>query len=266
MNMKDLVKKNVSELTADEKAFIKANKKMLDKEGEAKFKECFDETAQPTAEELAAKQQAEADAKVEADKKAAADAAQAEADKKVADEKAAADKKATEDANIAAGKNADGTEKVQGSEKVQISASELAMLRDAADKGKQAFAELKKAKIAGDVSKLIFNDKTKEGAFLPKSQAGVQAFMETLSDTQYAAFVQLVGELPKSASIFKEIGKTDTSGNAGDAQATIETKVAEKMKAFPKMKYSEALKEVNSENLELAKQYIVEKGGKIISA
>ena len=273
MNMKDLVKKEVSQLNADEKGFIKANKKMLDAEGLAKFKECFDEPAQPTAEEKAAAEaKAQAEAKAAEDKaaadKAAADKAVADAEAAKVAEAKAAEEKVVGDANEAKGLNRDGSEKkVEGSEKKfeQISASELAALRAAADQGKQAFAELKAAKMGADVSKLIFNDKTKEGSFLPKSKAGLQAFMESLNEKQYASFIALVGELPKASSMFSEIGKTDADGKSGDASETVEVKVAEKMKANPKMKYSEALKEVYSENKSLHDQYVAEKGGKIIN-
>ena len=133
-----------------------------------------------------------------------------------------------------------------------ITASELEILRKKANEGQQAFAELKKAKVTASVKALVFSESNKAGKFLPKSEASLQAFIESLSAEQATKFSALVGEIPKSEK-FGEIG----SGAQASAtvQAEVEAKVAEKIKANDKLSYSEALKQVMAENEGLEQRY-----------
>lgn len=253
--MKDIQAKKTEELTAADKAFLKKHKEEMSDEEVTKYKEFFDEEGTTETEEektaREAKEKADAEAKEVADK--------AEADAVAA--KASEDAKALEDANIAAGLNADGT-KIEASEKkmVQITASELAILRTKADEGQQAFKELEKNKLDVAVKGLVFSESNKAGKFLPKSEASLRAFMATLNVAQKATFSTLLQELPKT-QIFSEIGSKEADGE-GTATAEVEAKVTEKMVASEKsgkvMKYSEALKEVMSENDGLEKRYDLE--------
>lgn len=191
-----------------------------------------------------------------------ADVLKVEAPAETEEEKTAREDKEKADANIAAGLNPDGTAKepdggsetINASEKgfVKINASELAILKDMADKGAQAFAELDKRNLNEAVSGLMFSESNKKGAFLPKSESAVKTFMQGLNKEQRLAFSALIKEIPENAK-FNEIGDL---GNADvSTMATVDAKVEAMMKAKPTMKYSEALKEVFSANPELEKSY-----------
>lgn len=230
MNLKDLVAKKLEELTAEEKAFIKEHVAELSDAEKTALTSVIDEVE--TAEQKEARE-----AKEKTDKEAA-DAAAAE--------------KATGDSNEAAGLNRDGTAKVAGSEKVQISASELAILRTAADQGKQAFAQLEKQDLDASIAKVVFSETNKNGKFLPKSLTSVRSFMESLNKAQRVAFSTLLNQIPAS-QVFNEIG----SGAAAAATTTaeVEVLVKAKMDSNKALKYSEALKMVMSENKGLEERY-----------
>lgn len=230
MNLKDLVAKKLEELTAEEKAFIKEHVAELSDAEKTALTSVIDEVE--TAEQKEARE-----AKEKTDKEAA-DAAAAE--------------KATGDSNEAAGLNRDGTAKVAGSEKVQISASELAILRTAADQGKRAFAQLEKQDLDASIAKVVFSETNKNGKFLPKSLTSVRSFMESLNKAQRVAFSTLLNQIPAS-QVFNEIG----SGAAAAATTTaeVEVLVKAKMDSNKALKYSEALKMVMSENKGLEERY-----------
>jgi hypothetical protein len=107
------------------------------------------------------------------------------------------------------------------------------------------------------VEALVFSETNKVGMFLPKSKDNLRVFMETLNDVQKTKFSALLKELPKS-NVFSELGVTIGAGE-GTAKAEVDAKIAEKMTAAEKagkvMKYSDALKEVMSENEGLEKRY-----------
>lgn len=185
------------------------------------------------------------------------------------EEKTAREAKEKEAANIAAGLNADGSAKEDGDaaaalsdknvKKVSISMSELALLRQKADQGQQAFAELRKQKLDSAVTALVFSTNNQNGKFMPKSTAGLRAFMESLNADQTAKFSALLKELPDNVTSFKEIGSNN--GSEGTAMAEVEIKVNLKM-SEKKMKYSDALREVMSENKGLEERY----DGELVSA
>jgi len=174
-------------------------------------------------------------------------------------EKTAREVKEKEDANVVAGLNADGsaksTETQEHSEKkmVTINASELAILRAKADEGAQAFAELERKNVDGITANLVFSESNKAGKFLPKSKDNLRAFIEKLSKEQRTSFSAITSQLP-SLVAFKEVGVSHTA-TEGTAQAEVEAKIAAKITANPKMRYSEALKEVMSENQGLEQRY-----------
>lgn len=151
------------------------------------------------------------------------------------------------------------TEKIEASDKnfVQISASELAILKTKANEGAEALGKLKASELNLAVETLLFSEKNKAGAFLPKSKDTLRAFMETLNEVQKTKFSSLMKELPKN-QIFTEVG-AGAGAIEGTAKAEMETKINEKIsaseKAGSKMTYSEALKEVMSENKELSARY-----------
>lgn len=233
MNLQDLLAKDISTLSDAEIAFIKQNADKLTEAQKVSHTAIID--APETPEEKEARE------------------AKEKSDKDAADAKAKAD---TEAANIAAGLNADGskiTASDKGGKMIQMSETEANMLRQKANEGAQAFAELNKAKLDTAVKALIFSDSNKAGKFLPKGEAKLRAFMDTLSATQRTSFTEVLNELPKT-QVFNEIG-TGTGAADGTAQAEVNAKIEAKMKTDPKMKYSDALKAVMSENSGLEERY-----------
>lgn len=233
MNTADILKKKASERSDAEKAFLTANK--------AKMSE--PEIAQVTAEEAAAK--------VEADAAAA----------KKAEEDAAAAKKAEEDANEAKGLNRDGS--VKASEKTgmqQISAAELSILTEKANKGAEALKKLEASELTTAVGALVFNDKTKTGTFLPKDEEALKTFMEGLKSEQRTAFSALIAAIP-AKEIFREVGDGSAPA-AGSVQKEIDAKVAGIQASDKTISYSTALKRVFSEDKNLENRYDAELRGK----
>ncbi len=239
MDLQAILAKDITTLTDEEKAFVKEHASELTEEQKTSHTAILEEATTETEEEKTARETKEA------------------ADKTAADEE-----KAKGDANEAAGLNRDGSEKtaeqIQASDKkiVQISASELQILRNKADEGAKAFAEIAKGKLEASVKALTFNENNKAGKFLPKSADNLRKFMETLNEAQRATFSELVAQIPAS-QIFTEKGE---SGHAveGTATAEIEAKVAKKMSENKDMKYSEALKLVMSENKGLEERFDTE--------
>ena len=228
--LKDLVVKDITTLTDEEKAFIKEHQAELTDEQKTALTSIIDEPETPEEKEAR--------------------------EKKEAEDKLAQEEKEKGDANEAAGLNRDGSAKVNASEKgkmIQMSEVEVKMLREKADKGEKAFAEIRGAKITASVKAMLYTESNKVGKFLPKSEAGLKAFIESLSDVQAAKFSALVAELPKS-ELFTELGK-GTGVADGTAQAELNAKVEAKLAANKGMKYSEALKEVMAENKGLEQRY-----------
>lgn len=266
MNLKSIMQKKASELTPEEKAFLKAHKTEMSDAEQETFKSCFDEEGGAgESEEEKAKGDANEAAGLNRDGSAKA------APEKTAEELAAEAEKATGDANEANGLNRDGSAKIDASEKVLVSAGELAILRSKADQGVQALQKLTAAEVAEQTNKLVFADGNKNGKFLPKSKSKVQEFMITLSEAQRTKFAELINELPKATSeLFSEKG-ANSSAAEGTAIAEVEAKVKVKQEAAEKagkpMKYSDALKEVMSENEGLEQRYDEElPSGRRISA
>jgi hypothetical protein len=202
MNLQELLAKDITTLTDEEKAFIKANAAELTDEQKASHTAIIEEAAADDKEETAEEKNAR--------------------EHKEADEKAAKEKADTEAANIAAGLNADGSAKadegageggadgegIKASEKknVTISASEFNALKKKADEGALAFAELETAKLNTAVNALMFTESNKTGSFLPKGKDSVLEFMKTLNPAQRLAFNDVLKHVVKDVSKFKEEG------------------------------------------------------------
>ena len=223
MNIKDLLAKKKSELTAEEKAFLKENKSKMSEEESKKYDDMeMDDSA-------AEKEEAEATKEEEGAVEKEKDAAKKEADEPADDSK------------------------IVASEKVMISASELTILRQKADEGQQAFAELKAQKLTANVNALTFSENNKAGKFLPKSTDTLRSFMESLNDAQVVKFTELLKQLPKT-EIFSEVGGGDGAVE-GTAKAEVDAKVEKKMSENKDLKFSDALKQVMSENEGLEERY-----------
>lgn len=151
------------------------------------------------------------------------------------------------------------SEKNKGGKKILMSEAEVAVLREQADKGAQAFAEVEKTKLDKAVAKMVFSDSNKSGRILPKQKDAVASFMLTLSEKQRDQFTNIVSNLPKAdASIFSELGDGGAA-DAGDSKSLYK-KISDMAKAKVtasegKTKFSEALLQVYSENPGLKKEY-----------
>lgn len=135
----------------------------------------------------------------------------------------------------------------------QISMSEYNLLKEKADAGAQAFKELNEQKLTLAVDALVFSSTNTAGRFLPKSKDNLRAFMEKLDASQRVSFSAILSEVVSSKELFSENGSDE--GKPGDARTEVDTKVEAKMKANGKLKYSDALKQVFSENEGLEARY-----------
>jgi len=144
---------------------------------------------------------------------------------------------------------AGGTGETQGTEKkIQVDASYLKTLESKANEGQQAFIQMKEMQVKNDVNEMTFNEKNKDGKFLPKTAPKLKSFLEKLTPEQYSSFKALVEELPK-VNIFEELGDSQAAEN--DPSKQVDKLVEKKMKDDSAMKYSDALREVLAENPKL---------------
>lgn len=223
MDLKTIVAKKVEELSAEEKAYLLEHKSELTPEQTEAFKSVVGEPAETD------------------------------------EQKTAREEKEKGDANEAAGLNRDGSAKtpapeVNASEKgkmIQMSEVEVTLLKKKADEGAQAFAEVERMRIEKGVSALIFSETNKDGKFLPKQKDSVEKFFSSLNVDQRKSFGEILASMPKLS--FGEIG--DGGSTEKSVAKEVEGKIAEKMKANEKMKYSEALVAVMKENPALEKSY-----------
>jgi phage I-like protein len=135
MNLKDILSKKPEELSAEEKAFVRANQAELTDEQKTEFAAVVEAPAEPETPA------------------------------------------ATPDTPETP---APATPEVTASETgkvITMSAAEAAALRDQANKGAQAFAEVEKMKLEKNVAeKLVFSASNPEGRILPKNKDAVVAF------------------------------------------------------------------------------------------
>lgn len=162
MNLEELLKKDVSELTAEEKNFIKENAEDLSEEKRKAFDFLQAEEADEDAEDEGGEDPVEADE-----------------DAEEADEEEDAEE---EEANT-------GDE---GDDTVTLSASEVESMKAKISEYK---AKEQRIKTEKQVSKFIASDKG--GKLLPKSKDKVVDFMLTLSASQREAFTEIVKDLPE---------------------------------------------------------------------
>jgi phage I-like protein len=147
--------------------------------------------------------------------------------------------------------------KIQGSE-VKISTAEYQALKDKADEGAKAFAEVQKMQLGQEVDKLVFSNHNAEGRILPKQKESVVAFMFSLNAKQRDQFRNIINGMPKAdRKMFSEIG------DGGEAVATDAKTIAAEVKGFaeakmaanPKLTYSKAVLQVYAEKPELKTAY-----------
>lgn len=229
MNLAEILAKDPSALTDEEKAFLAENVADLTEEQKETFG--IDESEDESADD---KGDGATDESGDEDTEGDDEEAEEEGDEEADEEEAPA-------------------EKVEASDKfVRVSASELAALKSKADDGAQAFKELNSMKLDKKVNKLMFSTSNRDGRFLPKQKAALKAFMETLSEKQSDQFINVINNMPK-ASLFSDL-KGDSTLDESSAAKRVEKLVASEMEGG-KLKYSDALRKVFKENPELEAEY-----------
>lgn len=226
MNLAELLAKEVSELTAEEKAFIVANKADLTAEQTTTLTEAgvleAEQEEETEAEKTAREAQEAADA-----------AAKEEAEKKAADEAAAAE----------ANKNKGMT---------QISASKLKELEANAARGVEAANKLQAIEASTATERMIVSASNKEGRFLQASHSTLTKFYLSLTASQQKDFTSIIASLPKMP-LGVVAGKSE-EGSANSAADQLVAK-AEKLVADKKAPdFQTAMKQVTASNKELVAQ------------
>jgi len=192
MNIKDLIAKNLADLTDDEKAFVTSHYAELDEENKNKFEEL---KPQETEEEKKAREDAEAKAKADAE---------AEAKKKADDEAAAEQAKKDEEAK-----------EMSEKKMLSISEAEVKKLREDAAVGVQAKAELAKKEMSEKVSALVYSESNEDGKLPATIKDKVTEFAMSLKEDQVAKFFEIMNGLP-TVKMFAEFGE---SALTDDSQA-----------------------------------------------
>jgi hypothetical protein len=222
MNIEEILKKDVADLTDEDKEAIKTAE--LTDDQKDKYKDVL--KTKETDEEKEAREKKEKEDEEE--------------------------KKKKEAEGGEGGEENEGGDKTEGSEKsVKISAGEFKILTDKADQGAEAMKQLTETKIAEIASTYQFSESNKNGKFLPKSKEKVVDFMMSLSQGQREKFQEILSELPK-VQLFGEIGDI---GSEKKVEDELEEAVIAKQKEDTAMTYSDAVKVVLSENKDLAKKY-----------
>lgn len=223
MELKTLLSKPVTELTTEEKAFIKANKEQLTAEQKESHKEVIEEpAAEPAAPETT--------------EEPTEPAAPAEPATPAEPTEPAEPVTPTEPATPA-----------QGSEgMVSINANELAGLREAAGK-------LKAAEVKEHVNKMVASEANKDGRILPASTETLTALYMTASEEQKKLIDAFVASLPK-VDLFTTRG-ADSNPIQGNPQEQVVKLANEKRAKDKELTFEKAVSMVLEENKELAAAY-----------
>lgn len=238
MNLQEILAKDVSELTDEEKAFVREN-----------VSELSDEQKESHKEILEASDDDSDDGEGSGD---GADEGNDDGDDDGEGEEGAEGGEGDDDE----GEGADDSQKNashKGKKGRFMSEAEIKALSTKANQGQKAFQELESMKIASQVEKMVFSESNKEGHILPKQKSAVVSFVKTLSEKQRDQFANIVNNMPK-LEVFGELG--DGGGNSTDVSKEVETAVQAKIKASENtLQYAEALKAVFTENPGLEKRY-----------
>jgi hypothetical protein len=232
MDLKTIFAKKVEELSAEEKAFVRDHKGELDADQQSAFKSVIEDTAGESDAEKAAREAKEAE------------------------DAAAAEQAATEAATAAAALEA--SEKNKNGKQVLMSEAEVTILREQADKGAQAFAQVEKMKFGAEVDKIVFSSSNKEGRILPKHKGAIVDLLFSMAPKQRDQLRNVLNNLPKpDKSIFDELGH---DGGTDESSTGLYKKITDMAKAKitaseSKLKFSDALQQVYAENPGLKKQY-----------
>jgi hypothetical protein len=143
---------------------------------------------------------------------------------------------------------AKGEQTIAAAEKANgmtISASEYETLKAAAEKGKLAFAELRKAEITNDVKALQFSENG--GRIAPAQVEPIVTLMMTMNEPQQAQFKAILQSLPER-KVFGEVGSDedlDKSKAADLFKIKLNEEVNKLRQASPTMSMAEATKKAS---------------------
>lgn len=243
MNLKEILAKDITTLTDEEKVFIRENASELDdaqKESHKEILEANDDGSDDGDDS--------GDGSDDGNDDGGSDDGKGD---EGADDGA---DDGSDDGSDAGDGGDEGGEKKASDKKVLINASELKILTDKANKGNKAFNDLDAMKVEKVVSTMVFSETNASGHILPKQKDAVVKFMSELNQKQRDQFTNIVNNMPKM-ELFTEVG--DGGGGATtDVSKEVETAVQSKIKASEgKLEYAEALKQVMSENPDLEKRY-----------
>ena len=249
MQLEEILKKDVAELTDEERDFLREHKADLNDEQLATFGSVFEDADNGDDND---------GDNADGDGANDDDAGNGDGDDAGDDNN---DDDGGEGANDDDGKKeaSEKIKKAKTGQMVQVDAGELKALQSMANQGARAFDELRRTKIESEANALVFSEQNSQGRFLPKTEKQVFNFMLGLTDSQRKAFAEIVKAIPQG-SLFSENGHGgDTEGTA---VAELGTKVEAAMKDDNKLTYSDAVRQVLSKNPDLSARYRKETGTK----
>lgn len=216
MSLEEIIKKEIEELTDEEKSFLKEHKDELEEEQKEKFKTLFEEKEEDDDEEE--------EKKIEK-----------EEEKKKEDEE-----------------DDDEEEEKKGSEKmVQLSENTLKTLQKNASEGVKAMSILRRKKAEETVNKFVFSEANKGGPLLPKAKNKALDFILSLNSKQRESFKEILGSIPK-AKLFSELGEAE--GISVKASEKVQALAEKLMEKNDKLDLRQAYEQVFAENPELAEE------------
>lgn len=244
MNLNELLAKKVSELSDEEKTFIRDHKDELNDDQKESHKEIIDESGDGSDDgEGSGDGAGDGNGDGEGDDGKGEGEGEGSGDGKGKGE------------GEGEGDDGEGEGQKNASDKKgrYMSEAEIKVLSEKANSGQKAFNELESMKISSSVEKMVFSESNASGHILPKQKDAVVSFVKSLSEKQRDQFINIVNNMPKM-QIFGEVG--DGGGNTNDVSKELETAVQSKIKASENtLKYAQALKEVFAENPDLEKRY-----------
>jgi len=245
MNLKDILKKEAGSLNAEEKKYLQSKMSELSSENLRKFAE--DLAPEKESEENESEENKEGGENNEGGEKEGGD------DKDEGGEEGGENKEGDE--GDKGGEEKEGDGKVEGSEKnVTVKASEFKALQEKADKGAEAFAELRETNFKNEAEKFVFNEQNREGKILPKTKDAVVKLMLSLKSEQLTIFREIVKSLPK-VSMFGEIGDMGEDDSANGIAKELSIKVSKLQEKDSALKYSDAVRQIFEADTAFAEKY-----------
>lgn len=244
MDIKEIAKKNVEELSEEEKSFLKDNKDQLSPEELSKFGSVFEDESGNDGD---------------------GDSKEGEGKEGKGNDNPESKEGGNDGGNNDDGGKGEGEGEPQGNDPkdpaqasehgtVKVNAAEYAALKSMANKGAKAFDDLRQTKIKTEASELVFSEQNSQGKVLPKDEQKVFSFMLGLTEAQRKAFAEIVKGIPTSR-LFGEAGSGDDGSDDGSAAGELNKKVEKAMSEDKQLQYSDAVRQVLASDKDLANRY-----------